>query len=118
MTSEAFVKAVESYYGQYPRPAVRATVGKYLKDWNEDQLDVMFRNLLLTYSGQYKHVPDVAVLENVRREIAATTSWGMIGKYEGKRLEDHSDFTSQDPEIAPVVKGLLAGIRQRLEARR
>lgn len=73
MKREAFVSMLEGYYGAYPRPAVREAVALYLRDYGEDDLDVLMREILLTYSGQYRHTPDIAVMEKARETWNART---------------------------------------------
>ena len=66
MKHEGFLAMIEGYYGAYPRPAVREAVARYLKDFSDADLDVLMRELLLGYSGQYRHTPDIAVMEKAR----------------------------------------------------
>lgn len=69
MTHESFVSMLEGYYGKYPRPAVRAAVLRYVLEYAEGDLEQLAREVLLTYSGQYKHTPDIAVLERAKGEV-------------------------------------------------
>ena len=69
MTHEYFVSMLEGYYGPYPRPAVREAVLRYVREYAQGDLELLAREVLLTYSGQYKHTPDIAVLEKAKHEV-------------------------------------------------
>jgi hypothetical protein len=72
MTAEQCVAMLEGYYGEYPRPLVRRLVGEYLQAFTPMDTELLFRYVVATYSGQYRHTPDVAVLERAKEEINAT----------------------------------------------
>ena len=64
-----FVKAVEGYYGTY-RKGTKDVVLKYLREENlhPDRLHEIWRYLVKTVSGQYRFTPDVAAIEQAKRE--------------------------------------------------
>ena len=68
MTATRFVQQVEGYYGKYVRRAVKTLVLQYLESYSGPRIDRLWRELLLNYTGQYRFIPDVAVLEEIRRK--------------------------------------------------
>ena len=69
MKAEEFIKNVEGYYGKYELPLRRALVQTYIKDFNEDELAIVFDRLTLTYSGQFRFAPDIAIIDKAVQEI-------------------------------------------------
>lgn len=119
MKHEAFLNLLEGYFGKYPRPALRDAVARYISDYIEADLDVLMKELLLTYSGQYRHTPDIAVMEKAKAEINSRSSIKRIGlKVDAsKLLEDSSHLTSGEiavelqrvkHDLATLVKNDLA----------
>lgn len=81
-----FMALVESYYGKYERSAQKDIVRqylaeKYIKAWTTSkELDVLYKRLLLEYSGKYRYAPDIAILEGIRRQLNV--------EVDGWRIED------------------------------
>ncbi len=69
MTINKFLKMLESYYGKYERPLIRQIVEGYLGQFQESELEILNQRLILDYSTQYKCTPDVAILENIKKQI-------------------------------------------------
>ena len=69
MTAAEAVKLIEDYYGKYPREMTRKVVLGYLAEFPEEALDELIENLIRVYSGEYKHTPDVAILEKSKSAI-------------------------------------------------
>ena len=69
MTAISFVRAIEGYYGAYRKAGIRVLVAKYLTKYSEDELDVLIDRVLLEYSGQYKHTPDIAIFQKTAQGI-------------------------------------------------
>ena len=70
MTPERFIELVEEYYGPYPkqRKGVRGVVLQYVRrTYRSGALDELFKRVVMECSGEYRTVPDVAMLESVRR---------------------------------------------------
>lgn len=68
MTHDRFLQAVEGYYGAYPRAIQKEMVAQYVKTtYGEDDLETLLRQLLMTYSSQYRHTPDIEVMERTKR---------------------------------------------------
>ena len=65
MTAVEVIKAFQSYYGKY-NPVVARMVLEYLDGINEDKLELLFRVVLMDYSGQYHYPPDVSVIDSAR----------------------------------------------------
>lgn len=103
MTHESFVGMLEGYYGKYPRPVLRDSILRYVKDYSPADLDVLMRELLLTYSGQYRHTPDIAVMEKAKGDINSRSAIKQIGKKlpDTALIEDMAHLTSGE-----IVAGL------------
>lgn len=69
MTIPEFIKAVEGYYGKY-KPGTKSVVTQYLQEESihPDRLREIWRHLVKTVSGQYAFTPDVAAIEQAKRE--------------------------------------------------
>lgn len=66
--SNAFMKSLESYYGNY-RSGVKKVVREYLETIPAEDLPLIRRELIMTVSTQFGHVPDVATIEKARNEM-------------------------------------------------
>lgn len=110
MKHEAFLSMLEGYYGSYPRPVLKESVARYIADFIEADLDVLMRELLLTYSGQYRHTPDIAVMEKAKQEINSRSSTKRIGQKldSSLLLEDMAQLTSGEivEEMARIQRDL------------
>ena len=113
MTADAFIKAVEAYYGPYPREAVKRATARYLTDFAPEQLDMIFRNLLLDFSGQYKHTPDIAVIEGVRKDIGTTIAYSWLERPKRPEIA----YTSSDPDLADTMAELLGNLKKKLSSK-
>lgn len=69
MTIPEFIKAIEGYYGKY-KPTTKSVVAQYLQEegLHPERLRAIWRHLVKTVSGQYGFVPDVAVIEQAKKE--------------------------------------------------
>lgn len=65
MNAKQFVIEVEAYYGKYDRPSVKAAVLGYAEGIGD--LQGLYDRLVLEFSGEYRYVPDVAVIQRVAR---------------------------------------------------
>ena len=78
-----FMALIEGYYGKYERPAQKDIVRQYLilKYGDESkELDVLYKRTLLEYSGKFRYAPDIAILEDIRRQVnAETDGWRIDG---------------------------------------
>lgn len=78
-----FMALIESYYGKYERSAQKDIVRQYLilKYGTESkELDVLSNRILLEYSGKFRYAPDIAILEDIRRQLnAETDGWRVEG---------------------------------------
>jgi hypothetical protein len=68
LTAEKFIDSIEKYYGSY-RPVVKATAYKYIARFSDAYRQELYRQLLLTFSTEYKAVPDVAVFERLNGDV-------------------------------------------------
>ena len=57
MTYSDFIKGIEAYYGKYKPAAVKAVVAQYLAKVPEIELPEIRKQLLLTASTPFGHVP-------------------------------------------------------------
>ena len=97
MGPSEFVKQIEEYYGDY-RPKVKEMVMIYIYPLSGSQLDRLWKEVILKFSGQYKVPPDVAIFQKLRREINDTI--------ECDRSKALPDMT-RDPEMQEKVAGLF-----------
>ncbi len=106
MTSSDFIKKVEAYYGKY-KPAVRAVVRQYVAKIPEVELQTIRKQLHLTVSTQYNHVPDVATIEEARKDIAlAAPIWVTSEMLIDQVAEEFH------PELGGKLKGLIKKLKK------
>ena len=76
MTIAEFIKRIEAYYGEYPRPAIKAHVAAFLKSrgYSDEMLDELYRLVIMSISTRYRTVPDVADIEEITREAMMSAS--------------------------------------------
>ena len=85
-----FMALIEGYYGKYDRPAQKDIVQQYLLEkygeygegiyGESKELDVLYKRTLLEYSGKFRYAPDIAILEDIRRQLnAETDGWRIDG---------------------------------------
>lgn len=67
MTPEKFMTALETYYGEYANAAQKQIVIHYIRNFDDNKIDEIFRKLLLTFSNVYKTPPSVSDIEKVTR---------------------------------------------------
>lgn len=70
MTAERFMEMIKEYYGPYSkeRTEVRGVMLQYLRrTYRPGALEELFKRVVMECSGEYRTVPDVAMLERVRR---------------------------------------------------
>jgi hypothetical protein len=67
MSPEQFGKAAGAYYGQYS-PAVAKAVYDYLSRLSHELIRALWETVKRRHSTQYRVPPDVAILEDCRRE--------------------------------------------------
>ena len=107
MHSEQFIKAIENYYGKY-KSGVKAVVVQYLTTVPENELPEIRRQLHLTVSTQYGHVPDVATIEQARKEIGSTRP--ALPEY--KPLLPEPDARSMKIEAGELMKKIMMKVRR------
>jgi hypothetical protein len=91
MNTQAFIKAIESYYGKY-KPGTKRVVVAYLEEcqYSQTRLRQIWRHIVETVSGQYNFVPDVAVIHKAYFEV--------------KSQDDKSTYVKQLPD--PLVRSM------------
>ena len=111
MKTDDFLNTLEGYYGEYPRPLLREYISLYLSEYTETELDVLLQELLLTYSGQYKHTPDIGIMEIKKAEINSRSALKKIGQKVKPPwlLEDLSRLTSGE------INSELLEIKRKME---
>ncbi len=95
MQINSFIKAVEGYYGAYAKSGIRSLVAKYLAKYSEAQLEILWARVLLGYSGQYKHTPDIAIFEKIAQEISKEDHGWTIDKQQ-PRIEEGERVTNEE----------------------
>jgi hypothetical protein len=84
MNSKTFFQSIEGYYGKYQRPFLRKEVADYIRGIPESELAGLYDHLKHTQTTQFGHVPDIATLEQARKEMRPSDQ---IGPYK-KALPD------------------------------
>ena len=115
MTPERFIARIESYYGKYPGEPrdIRATVISYLrKRYKEDELESLLRAVTMTFSGEYKTVPDIAVFE--RAKIAEIQRPTKRGNY--VPLPDVEMTDADKQEMIRNLRALIAELAEKKRA--
>lgn len=107
MLTSDFIKAIESYYGKY-RPAVKVVVTQYLQAVSESELPEIRKQLLLTVSGRYDYVPDVATIEQARKEIKRARP--TLPEYIPMGREQISE--EFNPDLGGLLKGLIKKLKK------
>jgi len=69
MTASDAIKSLEEYYGEYPRPAIKRFVHKYLCGFDPEHLSVLYKRVIVEVSCNRGTVPDVATIIKVKRMI-------------------------------------------------
>jgi len=69
MQIQKCLASLEEYYGEFPRDVIRKIVEKYLENFNEKELDILYQRVLLEVSCNRNTIPDIATLEKVKRMI-------------------------------------------------
>lgn len=111
MTIPEFIKAVEGYYGKY-KPGTKSVVVQYLREeqLHPDRLREIWRHLVKTVSGQYAFTPDVATIEQARREIRSVRA--APAEYRPALPDPAAE------QFRPELEGLLKGLVDRFSLRR
>jgi len=107
LNSEQFIKAIEKYYGNY-KFGVKKVVWEYLAKIPEDELPEIRRQLHLTVSTQYGHVPDVATIEQARKDIRSSRP--ALSAYQP--LLPDSTAKDFNPELGGLIGGLVKKLRK------
>ena len=109
MTAEEFLEQAKGYYGEYRAGAYPYILG-YLRRYSERQLEELWKQTLLEYSGQYRYPPDIAILESAAQSLDKE-ALGMPGlwlpKNDTKALPEPPSETERAEEL-----GLLADWRK------
>ncbi len=111
MQINRFIKGIEGYYGAYSS-GVKPLVAKYLTKYSEAQLDILFDRVLVGYSGQYKHTPDIAVFEKISQEISRE---GWTVSKQQPRIEEGERVTNE--EGLRFIRAILQKLSKKKTAR-
>ena len=115
MIYEQFVKKIEAYYGQYPGPPrdVRKAVMTYLRGrFKESELESLLRAVTMTFSGEYKAVPDIAVFERAKvAEIHRPTKRGNYVPLPGVEMTD-----ADKQEMIRNLRALISELAEKKRA--
>jgi len=68
MKTEKFMDGLEAYYEQKYSPRKAGVLVAYLDKWSDTYRAQLFAEVLRTFSGQYKTMPDIANFEQCRPE--------------------------------------------------
>jgi hypothetical protein len=64
MTRKDFIKSMVDLFGKY-NPAMLAEVVAYTKDFTEQQLDTLKKEIVLKYEDKFRIPPCVAAIKNI-----------------------------------------------------
>ena len=120
MTHISFIKQIIKYYGDYERRGIQEYVWDYIQEFSERDLDVLFNRLLLEYSGQFRYVPDIEILERKKREINVEED----NKVNGQLIGDRKKKTFAPPlieerpnkEQREAAQQMLHGLAEKMTA--
>ena len=96
MTYKEIIQSIEGYYGNY-KLIVKKVVYLYLEStFAEKDLDKIFNMVIKNYSGQYRHTPDVAVIEKIINE------YNKLNDFPGDRVERIGEiiYITDDPKYS------------------
>jgi len=117
---EEFVQMIEDYYGDYPeeRSSAKGVVLQYVrKTYTGAALDPLFGRLILEVSGRFRQPPDVAVIEQVRRQMLQDPEPSWRGRAAGDAdTEEITDAERSD--VARKLRVFLDQLSTRLRADR
>lgn len=105
MTIPEFIKAIEGYYGKY-KPATKSVVIQYLQEESvyPERLRAIWRHLVKTVSGQYGFVPDVATIEQAKKDAAKEYATKQL---EYKPAEPEQEAQDFHEELGGLLKKLV-----------
>ena len=86
---------MEAYYGPYERPQVKAAVFAYIGQFADIQQ--IYDRLILEFSGQYRFVPDVAVIQRI---VSGLNDEDSNGVYRHGRRIGHMDGGRFIPDLS------------------
>ena len=110
MNVHPFLDLVESYYGKYERAAQKGIVRQYLilkYGTDSDDLDALYKRLLLEYSGKYRYAPDIAILEGIRRQLNVEIDGWRIGDIKLLPPGDRRTPKEMSEGLLQVLEGLV-----------
>jgi hypothetical protein len=105
MTQDEFIASIQDYYGQKYPAGQLPFIKKYLATRNETALTMLFGEILKSFSGQYKTLPDVAIFESVRGDVLDDLKEAK-GKQDLARLTIGEEETATPEQLAELFKSL------------
>lgn len=108
-----FMALVENYYGKYERPAQKDIVRQYLiekygmRQIDSEELDALYKRLLLEYSGKFRYAPDIAILEGIRRQLNVEVNGWRIGDVKLLPPGDRRTPKEMSEGLQEVLEGLV-----------
>ena len=105
-----FISAIENYYGNYSTPEKKLIMTEFIMDnVSEDELETLFKKIILNISSQYKTPPDVAMLAGLfedKIEIQANNIWDEICK----KASAYRDLVFADPCAFMAFKNSIGSL--------
>lgn len=128
MTVAEFIKAIQEYYGQYPKGQQKYIV-KYLSGITEEQLDLLFEYVIESFSSKYGKVPDIAIFTEQMAHVKYKLVSIQLGKEreeylkqeeekEKRRIEYHDEQHYDIPAILKATKEQMEEYENRQEEER
>lgn len=108
MTTDAMIANLESYYGRYSRPVMRALVFQRLEAFTDGQRVELFRELIETFSAQYGTQPDVAAIVVAAKGLRPAH----------KALPEYTVSAAEREKAAEVADGLHQRVVELAEQKR
>jgi hypothetical protein len=103
-----FMALIEAYYGRYS-DAISNLVLRYVtENYQEDELDGLYKRILATYSSQYKRPPDVAQIHALKASDAANVEIEALQHWSGinRIVNSYSGIVFDDLRLQYVIQGM------------
>ena len=105
-----FISAIEHYYGNYDTPEKKKIMTEYIMDnVSENELEPLFKKIILKISSQYKTPPDVAMLSGLfsdKLEIRANNLYDEISR----KASAYNDLIIADTCAFMAFKNATGGL--------
>lgn len=114
MIVKDFISKIQDYYGQEYRIGTQIDLMiAYLNQKSEKYLTCLFAAVVKEFSGQYKTLPDIAVLE----KVVKSTYEIMDNMQRKQNLKTPAITDGEEVDYSEEMKALFAGMDKKLKAK-